>query len=633
MQIRNYLWTILFFTLVLFTSSFFTSSCFAQESNKNQIYSIAPNDDVIKSIKALHKNPVKELARLNALITSQPTSSKLPEWQYVSALGYEKVGQREKANALLQSCLDNTSTSPLLQNRAKLLKAKLLSDSGDKQAAISLLKDVLSWSDSQGIVQLKIGALMTMGTIFESMLQVELSLESYFEAYKIASEVKTQVPAAHIAGLVGRMYQKQQDHIPALRYLNESFAFAQKKQNIVNQGNLSFDIAYSEYMLKRFQKALKTADNAYSISTTSGDKNLATKTLILKGRILTDIGSIKNLSDAYQLFLQATDSLSHKKAGSMLFDAQLGLANIEFIRGNYQNAINTLEELQQPDFSNLDMEQRVRFHTLIANVYKAIKDYERAYMSLNDLVKLKTEYILNVNSTRADIMKTLFELDRTKKENTQLKAITASQARALSISKQRNLLFGVSSILLVLLASTLFLFYRRKVRYQYILEKLATTDGLTRLYNRRKIIDILNALIDGNQNQLAHTSVAMVDIDYFKSINDNYGHQRGDDTLILFAREAEAQLGDDCHVGRIGGEEFLIIFESLSTEGAKSQLDKLQQSLAAKAKAQFGEDFTLTFSGGILSAQNQATSSSILEKVDAALYQAKTTGRNKVICV
>ena len=124
----------------------------------------------------------------------------------------------------------------------------------------------------------------------------------------------------------------------------------------------------------------------------------------------------------------------------------------------------------------------------------------------------------------------------------------------------------------------------------------------------------------------------MVDIDYFKSINDNYGHQRGDETLILFAREAEAQLGDDCHIGRIGGEEFLIIFESLSTEGAKSQLDKLQQSLTAKAKAQFGDDFTLSFSGGILSAQGQATSSSILEKVDAALYQAKTTGRNKVIC-
>ena len=627
MQIRSY-----FRTILLFTAMLLGSACFAQENEEKQSYSTAPNDDVIQSIKALHKNPVKELSRLQTLITSQPTNSKLPEWLYVSAIGYEKLGRKDKARSLLQRCLDDSNTSPLLLNRARLLKAKLLSTSGDTQAAISMLKDVLSWSESQGIIQLKIGTLMTMGTIFESMLQVELSLESYFEAYNIASEVKTQVPAAHIAGLIGHLYQKQQDHTSALRYLNESFAFAKKKQNIVNQGNLSFDIALSEYALKRFEKALQTAENAFNIGVTTNNQGLVAKTLILKGRILSDIGSTKALSDAYKMFSKASDMLGQDGENHGYFDAQIGMANVEFIRGNYQNGINRLNDLQQHSFKNLKIEQRVRFHSLEASIYKAIGDYESAYKALNSFLKFKEEYIRKQNSTRADILKTLFELDRTKKENTQLMEITAFQAKALSVSQQRNLLFGLTSILLIILVSTLLLFYRRKVRYQYILEKLATTDGLTRLYNRRKIIDILDDLLNGNHNRIANVSVAMVDIDYFKSINDNYGHQRGDETLILFAKEAEAMLGEGSHIGRIGGEEFLIIFKDSSVKEVQWLLEQLQQSLASKAKTQFGDDFELTFSGGVLSAQSHLTSSSVLEKVDSALYQAKTTGRNKIVC-
>lgn len=123
----------------------------------------------------------------------------------------------------------------------------------------------------------------------------------------------------------------------------------------------------------------------------------------------------------------------------------------------------------------------------------------------------------------------------------------------------------------------------------------------------------------------------MVDIDHFKSINDNYGHQRGDETLILFSDEVEKSVGHLCHIGRIGGEEFLLIFNTLSVTDVIKHLVRLQQTLAARATAEFGHQFNLTFSAGVLQVSEASTATSIFEKADQALYLAKEGGRNRVV--
>ncbi|WP_420934219.1 diguanylate cyclase [Alteromonas sp. A081] len=623
------LWTYLTTALIVI-AVFVSFASFAEEENKDQNYLSAPNDDVIKSIKALHQAPEKELARLDILIRSKPMSSKMPEWLYVSALGHEKIGRLDKAETFLQRCLTSPHTGPLLENRAKLLKAKLLSSKGDERSALAILRDVLKWSQNNGITQLKIGTLMTMGTVLKSMSQIELSLDSYFEAYNLASTEKTQVPAAHIAGLIGGMYQQQEDHLSALRYLEESLAFASKKQNIINQGHLSYDVAYSQFKLNNMDDALAAIDNAYRIGNIIDDQSLIANSLVLNARVLVGLGTDKSLVEALQLFSQALVHLPEGFTGALFFEAYLGMANAKYKQRHYQEGIDLLAELQNNGLESAQLEQRIRFFTLEASLYKAQGNYKSAFNTLSRLVELKANYILQQNSTRSDIIKTLFELDKAEKENSELKAVTASQAKALSTSQQRNLLLGISSALLVLLALTLLLFYRKKVRYQYTLEKLASTDSLTRLFNRRKIIEILEHRININ-NKALNLVVVMVDIDHFKSINDNYGHQRGDETLILFSDEVEKSVGHLCHIGRIGGEEFLLIFNTLSVTDVIKHLVRLQQTLAARATAEFGHQFNLTFSAGVLQVSEASTATSIFEKADQALYLAKEGGRNRVV--
>ena len=129
----------------------------------------APNDEVIASIKALHRTPEKEMGRLKSLLDSNQFSPKRHEWIYLYALGKEKQGEYDEALALAERCISDVYASRLMQQRAKLLKAKILSRKGEIQESISLLNSVKQWSMNHGVIQLNIGVLMTLGTTFENI--------------------------------------------------------------------------------------------------------------------------------------------------------------------------------------------------------------------------------------------------------------------------------------------------------------------------------------------------------------------------------------------------------------------------------------------------------------------------------
>lgn len=162
-------------------------------SSANQLNS-APNDDVIAGIKALHRAPEKEMARLKTLLDENKSAAKRHEWLYLYALGKEKRGEYDEALSLAESSINDVYASSLMQQRAKLLKAKILSRKGEMQEAISLLNAVKQWSMNYGVIQLNIGVLMTLGAAFENIEESKLALDNYLSAYNLATQFKTQVP-------------------------------------------------------------------------------------------------------------------------------------------------------------------------------------------------------------------------------------------------------------------------------------------------------------------------------------------------------------------------------------------------------------------------------------------------------
>jgi len=191
--------------------------------------------------------------------------------------------------------------------------------------------------------------------------------------------------------------------------------------------------------------------------------------------------------------------------------------------------------------------------------------------------------------------------------------------------------------------------YRREVRrieklvrisdsYQTMLHDLnhrlltlSTRDDLTGLLNRRSLRERVLAEMTAANRGDSGFALAFADIDHFKAINDTWGHQTGDAVLISLASTVISHLGDDRACGRWGGEEFLILFAGYDGERAVAAANHLREVVGSIRHAGGPDGFSATISLGVTLYQPGETLDMVLSRADAALYQAKETGRNRVV--
>jgi len=162
------------------------------------------------------------------------------------------------------------------------------------------------------------------------------------------------------------------------------------------------------------------------------------------------------------------------------------------------------------------------------------------------------------------------------------------------------------------------------------LHSAATTDELTGLYNRRALEERLAAEISRSLRHQLHTSVLLLDLDRFKVINDTMGHAAGDRLLVLVANVLRHQARTLDVVGRLGGDEFLVVLPMTKPTEAQVFVGRVQANLdqLAKQHPEFGQ---CTLSIGVAEApRHGSTVGAILAAADTALYRAKRGGRNTV---
>lgn len=163
------------------------------------------------------------------------------------------------------------------------------------------------------------------------------------------------------------------------------------------------------------------------------------------------------------------------------------------------------------------------------------------------------------------------------------------------------------------------------------LTQLAMTDTLTGCFNRRYFMNAADMELSRMKRHGYSVVVAMVDIDHFKTVNDTYGHEAGDDVLKEVARCCDETVRYEDTVGRLGGEEFAILLPVADAAGASGVLERVRMAIADMSFHSRGKDFGVTVSIG-LSELSQADMSidDGLRRADDALYSAKKQGRNLI---
>lgn len=171
-------------------------------------------------------------------------------------------------------------------------------------------------------------------------------------------------------------------------------------------------------------------------------------------------------------------------------------------------------------------------------------------------------------------------------------------------------------------------------RLENSLTEMANKDPLTGISNRRKMQEMLNHVLQEYETQKYQTVIAMLDIDYFKKINDTYGHDAGDEVLVTLAKILlEKHVEDEgFHVSRWGGEEFLIFYErhQKSKEDVIQEFDALRQQIEDTVIEYNNKQISITVTIGLAFYEKGKTTHTLLKEADENLYEGKNAGRNRV---
>ena len=162
------------------------------------------------------------------------------------------------------------------------------------------------------------------------------------------------------------------------------------------------------------------------------------------------------------------------------------------------------------------------------------------------------------------------------------------------------------------------------------LAQLATIDSLTGLVNRRAFFEQTERARLVALRQKQSVAMMMLDIDYFKRLNDRYGHAAGDEALRAFARIAQATLREQDILGRLGGEEFALLLPATDVVGAMQAAERLRAAVESAPLGIDGQVVVLTVSIGVVMVDAAEQINAALARADHALYTAKSAGRNRV---
>lgn len=216
---------------------------------------------------------------------------------------------------------------------------------------------------------------------------------------------------------------------------------------------------------------------------------------------------------------------------------------------------------------------------------------------------------------------------------TSVEAVIVSQAtlNSLDVLRSNTLMLALASA--IALSAGIFGYFLRRVQYlAYVdVRDRAFTDELSGVLRREQFMTSVQQTTANLRDQGGTASLLAIDLDHFKSINDSFGHAAGDEVIRRCGRLLSSAVRDGDIVGRVGGEEFMILLPNLPKYIAAEVADRLRKQMAAHAYCFDGRDLFVTMSTGVASLMSSDDIASLMDRADRRLYMAKAHGRNGVV--
>ena len=468
------------------------------------------------------------------------------------------------------------------------------------------------------------------GAIHLTIGNNQLALSDLEESTRIFRDNNDSYNLGLNYNLLAILHHDASDYETAIEYYKESASY-DLEESAYNQSALAYNLATAYFSLGDYEQAERSYRQSAELARAVDDMHTTSAAQIGIAELQLTQDAIdeaeETLQPLFQIVLDADDPL-------MLFNLSLLMARVKIKQAAYADAQIYIRQAERA--ASVTGLPRLRLKTLqrSAELYAAQEQWQaafaaqQAYSELNEALRERREEELNAELRVRYSAQLNQEKVALLEEQNQLQQAVITQQ---DVTKRYLWLLLAGGFIALMLT---FIGYRRQQRLKAELYQLSTTDSLTQVANRRHIIDQLKQMHQKSLTGAQPFTLVMVDLDHFKSINDSYGHDTGNEVLIAFAQTVQTLIADTGSIGRVGGEEWLILLKTDNEKLVRAQLDLFRKRFSAKRPAKIPHDYTLSFSSGILICTGQYNSyEHILSDADAALYQAKQAGRNQDVLV
>lgn len=361
----------------------------------------------------------------------------------------------------------------------------------------------------------------------------------------------------------------------------------------------------------------------------------STEILEINGEIL----SLKTLSEhdkaAAQVKLLALQDLSLKLNPAEQYLLHIVRANIANIAGQEHKVINWLNKAIKLEpllaKKQLDMPLFSGAYLTLANIYESEGAAKKAYDSKKQYIKKYFDYLTQQKEYRVSRLNEKYNIEKRHEENELLTQNSQIKRYALAHAESERRQQHLNMAIFITAAIVFFVLLLRQFKIRRALKLLAKTDSLTLLPNRRSFFkhgyDFMAQALSADKE----LSVLMLDIDNFKQVNDNFGHDVGDKVICQVAALASETMRSRDFLARIGGEEFAAVLPDANIAQARAIAERMREKIQDSIIENQGHNIHITVSVGLASInQVNGNFDSLLHAADLAMYQAKANGRNQV---
>jgi diguanylate cyclase (GGDEF)-like protein len=307
------------------------------------------------------------------------------------------------------------------------------------------------------------------------------------------------------------------------------------------------------------------------------------------------------------------------------------LARIDLAKGHAEKALNTWNEVLDHEGADLLPSRVASLYQWRARANAALHNYRDAYADLTEYARRYAAANDAERTKAAAALRARFETDREIERNALLKReldVSREQSQRQAQALRWNAIVVASGVLVIALL-IYFLIVNRRYRQQLV--KLASQDGLTGLPNRRRTAELATAALADATAMQTPLTIAIIDMDHFKIINDRCGHATGDFVLKEFARVGRESLRESDVLGRWGGEEFLLVMPGATLEFAMASLERMRTLVFGIRLPVSGAGMRVSLSAGLATSLRHGRSlDEMIARADSALYVAKNEGRDLV---